>query len=91
MQNNSRNLKAVYENDCSVKLYDVDSGEVVSNLGYYYNEEPEDLIKSVKYNGSNAVYLLDKNVNLIDRIYLNGYYERMNLESVFNPAEMNLV
>lgn len=87
------NFKAVREPDCYIKLYNIKSGELISNLGQYSiaNGETGELIKSVHFNGYNIVYLLDENEHVLNRIYLDRNYQVIEYERLFNPTEMNLL
>lgn len=92
-QNKRRELKAVYGDDGWVKLYDVETGNIVSVLGQYaiYDPETGKSIKSAIFNGSNVVYLLNDDGDLLHTITINDNYQVVTPDKIFSSIEMNLL
>ncbi len=91
----SGNVRAVFNNkeggDMSLKIYDAQTGELISDLGQYsIGIAGEEGIKSIRFNGDSIIYLLDSNGKLLKRVLMDGNYQYRTYESLFSPVEMAL-
>jgi len=82
MANTKRNIRAVYGDDYSVKLYDKETGDIISNLGRYsiMNAETGDIVKSVRFNGSNSVHILNEDGKILHTVLVDSNHRVMSLD-----------
>ncbi len=87
----SGKVKAVLGNDMSVKIYDTETGKLISNVGSYSmgGSEGEE-IQSLRFSGDNIIYLLGSDGKARETILLYPNYQYRSQESLFNPREVNL-
>ena len=93
MENKQRELKAIYGDDCWVKLHDVETGNIVSALGQYsiYDPKTEKSIKYAECNGGNVVKLFDEDGVVLHTITFDSNYQVVTPDKIFSPMEMNLL
>ncbi len=78
----SGKVKAIFKkNDLSVKIYDTQTGEFISNLGQYsIGDATEELVSSIKFSSEFLIELLDSKGKSLHLIFLGPNYQHKSPE-----------